>query len=167
MARRLMPSVIALGVAHLVTSSVVAERGPQPNHTPCASVAEAKNYRGFTGYERAITTSSAKAQEWFNQGIQLLYGFNHDEAIRSFEAAAELDPSCAMAWWGSAYARGLHINNPEMEEKQSRLANEAANKAIAALDIESPVEVALVQAVRHRYQWPAPEDRSQLDQNYT
>jgi cytochrome c-type biogenesis protein CcmH/NrfG len=55
----------------------------------------------------------------------LLYGFNHDEAIRSFEKAAELDPSCAMAWLGSAYARGLHINNPEMSEEQSRLAREA------------------------------------------
>jgi hypothetical protein len=161
MAQRLMPSLFALGIAGLVTSSVVAEEGRQP----IAAAAEAKSFPGFTGYERAVTTNSPLAQEWFNQGIQLLYGFNHDEAIRSFEAAGELDPSCAMAWWGSAYARGLHINNPEMEEEQSRLANEAASKAIAALDNESPVEVALVHAVRHRYQWPAPEDRCQLDQN--
>jgi hypothetical protein len=70
-------------------------------------------YEGFTGYTRQVTTNSTAAQQWFDQGIQLLYGFNHDEAIRSFETAAELDPSCAMAWWGSAYARGLHI-------KQSR-----------------------------------------------
>ncbi len=166
MARYSMACLIAVGIAHLVTSSVLAEDGPRPNHTPSASVDEAQEYPGYTGYERAITTSSVTAQGWFNQGIQLLYGFNHDEAIRSFEAAAELDPSCAMAWWGSAYARGLHINNPEMEEEQSRLANEAASKAIAALDNESPVEVALVEALRHRYQWPAPEDRSQLNQNY-
>jgi hypothetical protein len=49
-----------------------------------------------------VTTDSAEAQRWFDQGIQLLYGYNHDEAIRSFEKAAEIDPSCAMAWWGSA-----------------------------------------------------------------
>ena len=99
-------------------------------------------------------------------GIQLLYGYNHDEAIRSFEKAAEIDPSCAMAWWGSAYARGLHINNPEMGEEQSRLAYQAARKGLAALDEESRVEQALVRAVSERYDWPAPERRSHLDQRY-
>ena len=85
-------------------------------------------YPGFSGYARRVTCTSAEAQRWFDQGIQLLYGYNHDEAIRSFEKAAAIDPSCAMAWWGSAYARGLHINNPVMGEEQSRLANEAAQK---------------------------------------
>ncbi|MGE3808955.1 MAG: hypothetical protein AB7K24_30190, partial [Gemmataceae bacterium] len=126
----------------------------------------AQLYPGFKGYTRNVTTKSPEAQQWFNQGIQLLYGYNHDEAIRSFEKAAELDPACAMAWWGSAYARGLHINNPEMSEEQSKLAHAAAAKAIAALDDESPVEQALVRAVRERYTWPAPKDRSKLDQKY-
>src|SRR5262245_43946895 len=129
-------------------------------------VQPANLYAGFTGYARKVTTDSAEAQKWFDQGIQLLYGFNHDEAIRSFEHAAEIDPSCAMAYWGSAYARGLHINNPQMGEEQSRLANEAAQKAMAALNNESPVERALVQAVSQRYQWPAPKDRSPLDKKY-
>jgi tetratricopeptide (TPR) repeat protein len=71
-----------------------------------------------------------------------------------------------MGWWGSAYARGLHINNPEMSEEQSRLANDAAIKAVAALDDESPVEQALVHAVRKRYEWPAPADRTALDRAY-
>ena len=123
-------------------------------------------YPGFTGYDREVTTESAEAQRWFDQGIQLLYGFNHDEAIRSFEKAAEVDPSCAMAWWGSAYARGLHINNAEMGEEQSRLAFRAARKAIEALDDECAVEKALVRAVRQRYALPVPEDRSDLDQAY-
>jgi tetratricopeptide (TPR) repeat protein len=137
---------------------------------PQAASAEAERpgalYPGFTGYARKVTTDSADAQRWFDQGIQLLYGYNHDEAIRSFEKAAAIDPSCAMAWWGSAYARGLHINNPEMGEEQSRHADEAAAKAIAALDNESPVEQALVRAVRERYAWPAPEDRAPLDAKY-
>lgn len=123
-------------------------------------------YAGFTGYARRVTVNSPEAQRWFNQGIQLLYGFNHDEAIRSFEAAARVDPSCAMAWWGSAYARGIHINNPEMGEEQSRQANAAAEKALAALDNEAPVEEALVRAVKERYQWPAPQDRAPLDRRY-
>ncbi|MDA7979572.1 MAG: hypothetical protein MPJ50_12470 [Pirellulales bacterium] len=123
-------------------------------------------YAGFTGYARPVTTDSEKAQAWFDQGIQLLYGYNHDEAIRSFEKAGEIDPGCAMAWWGSAYARGLHINNPVMGEEQSRLAHEAAEKAVSALDNETPVEQALVHAVSRRYSWPAPEDRFPLDKDY-
>eukprot|EP00913_Durusdinium_trenchii_P028369 g26597.t1 len=71
-----------------------------------------------------------------------------------------------MAWWGSAYARGLHINNPEMTVEQSQLASKAARKAVAALDDETPVEKALVRAVSKRYALPVPKDRSKLDQNY-
>ena len=128
--------------------------------------AAASLYPGFDGYARTVTTTSEEAQQWFNQGIQLLYGYNHDEAIRSFEKAAEIDPSCAMGWWGSAYARGLHINNPVMGEEQSRLAFQAAQKALLALDDETPNEVALVRAVAQRYAWPAPQDRHPLDQAY-
>ncbi len=143
--------------------------GPAESDARTAEEAGARGpalYPGFDGYTRSITTASPEAQRWFNQGIQLLYGFNHDEAIRSFEKAAELDPSCAMAHWGAAYARGLHINNPEMSAEQSRLADEAAARAVAALDHESPVEMALVQAVRQRYAWPAPEDRAPLEAKY-
>ncbi len=143
----------------LLTATVHAQ-------TQADSSAPPSLYPGFDGYSREVTTDSDEAQRWFNQGIQLLYGFNHDEAIRSFERAAELDPSCAMAWWGSAYARGLHINNPVMGEEQSRLAHEAAQKALVALDDETLVEQALVRAVSQRYAWPAPEDRTQLDQRY-
>ena len=141
------------------TATLVAEEA-KPASTGAAL------YAGFNGYSRQVTTKSPEAQAWFTQGIQLLYGFNHDEAIRSFEKAAEIDPSCAMAWWGSAYARGLHINNPEMTEEQSKLAYEAAQKALAALDDESRVEKALVKAVAKRYTWPAPEDRTELNEAY-
>lgn len=127
---------------------------------------DARLYPGLTSYTRKVTCGSDAAQRWFDQGMQLLYGFNHDEAIRSFEQAAARDPGCAMAWWGIAYARGIHINNPLMTEEQSALAREAADKAIAALDNESPVEMALVQAVSQRYQVPAPADRVPLDQAY-
>jgi tetratricopeptide (TPR) repeat protein len=152
---------ICVLVAFQATESSGADKQADGGASPAPSL-----YAGFDGYARAVTTDSAEAQRWFDQGIQLLYGFNHDEAIRSFEKAAAIDPSCAMAWWGSAYARGLHINNPEMTEEQSRLAYEAAQKAVAALDDETPVERALVQAVSQRYAWPVAEDRAPLDQRY-
>jgi len=121
---------------------------------------------GFGNYHRKITSTQPEAQRWFDQGIQLLYGYNHDEAIRSFERAAQIDPDCAMAWWGIAYANGFHINNPEMTEEQSRAAYEAAQKALTVLNNETDAERALVNAVAARYAWPVPEDRRPLDEAY-
>jgi tetratricopeptide (TPR) repeat protein len=158
------------GLFSLAGPLAAADRtAPADGHTATAvekAVQAPDLYPGFDGYSRQVTTASPQAQAWFDQGIQLLYGYNHDEAIRSFEKAAESDPSCAMAWWGSAYARGLHINKPEMEEKQSKLADEAARKALDALDNETPVERALVEAINQRYMVPVPEDRAHLDLAY-
>lgn len=161
-----MPHRMPAGLAWILLSVLtVTAAGQEPPSRPRPGLAPGR-YPGFTGYERTVTTSSAEAQAWFNQGLQLLYGYNHDEAIRSFERAADADPSCAMAWWGSAYARGLHINNPQMTVEQSQLAHQAAEKALAALDDETPVEQALVRAVSQRYALPVPADRSPLDRKY-
>ena len=123
-------------------------------------------YDGFGNYAREIATDSRKAQKWFNQGMQQMYGFNHDEAIRSFEQAAVLDPDAAMPWWGIAYCYGININDPAMNDDRSRAARDAADNAIERLDNESAVERALVNAVSARYEYPAPEDRFPLDQAY-
>ena len=123
-------------------------------------------YEGFGNYERTISTESESAQQWFNQGMQLMYGFNHDEAIRSFEQAAAADPSSPMPWWGIAYCNGININDPEMTDERSRSAWEASQKALERIDAASPVESALIEAVAERYAWPAPEDRGELDHSY-
>jgi tetratricopeptide (TPR) repeat protein len=132
-------------------------------------------YDGFGNYQRPITTKSANAQQWFNQGMKLLYGFNHDEAIRSFEQAGRLDPTAAMPWWGVAYAHGININDPAMTGERSRLAREAADKAMDRLKGASPAESALINAVDQRYAHlptkgnqagKAPADRKPLDQAY-
>jgi tetratricopeptide (TPR) repeat protein len=113
-----------------------------------------------------ITTSSAEAQAWFNQGLLLLYGFNHGEAIRSFQEAARRDPEAAMPWWGIAYANGMHINNPEMTEEQWEAGHEASQVALALLDDETELEQALVRAVSKRNTWPAPEEQRPYDEAY-
>ncbi|MBL4670601.1 MAG: hypothetical protein JKY30_15255, partial [Flavobacteriales bacterium] len=123
-------------------------------------------YEGFGNFERDITTDSRSAQRWFNQGMGQMYGFNHDEAIRSFEMAAQMDDPAAMPWWGIAYCHGININDPEMTGNRSELAREAADKAIARLDNESAIERAMVMAVSQRYEYPAPEDRFSLDEAY-
>jgi tetratricopeptide (TPR) repeat protein len=131
-----------------------------------AGASQARLYEGFGNYKRPVTTSSPEAQAWFDQGIQLLYGFNHDEAIRSFQKAADIDPDCPMAWWGVAYANGLHINNPVMGEAKSRAAYAAAQEAMKRIDKASPVEQALIRAVDKRYAAEPPQDRRPLDEAY-
>lgn len=113
-----------------------------------------------------ITSDSAQAKAWFDQGLTLLYGFNHGEAIRSFTEAAALDPEAAMPWWGIAYANGMHINNPVMTEQQWKDAFEASERAVSLLDSESPVEQALVRAVTKRAAWPAPEEQRPYDEAF-
>src|SRR5947209_7325806 len=69
-------------------------------------------FDGLGVYQRTVTTKSPEAQKYFNQGLAFLHGFNHGEAIRSFQEAERIDPSCAMVHWGIAYASGPHINFP-------------------------------------------------------
>ena len=75
---------------------------------------------GLGDWQHPITTSSAEAQRFFNQGLRLTYAFNHEEAVRSFERAAALDPSCAMCYWGLAYALGPNINMPMSADAEGR-----------------------------------------------
>jgi tetratricopeptide (TPR) repeat protein len=117
-------------------------------------------------FSRTVSTRSPEAQRYFDQGMAFLYGFNHDEAIRSFRRAAELDPGCAMAHWGVAVANGPHINNPVLPADRAQAAFEALRLAQAAAAGATPVEKALVVAQAARYASPPPEDRKQLDLAY-
>ena len=115
---------------------------------------------------RPVTTSSPEAQLWFDRGLGLCYGFNHEEAMRCFERAAQADPGCAMADWGLAYAAGPNYNAPVMEDAASRTAFEAVQRARTKAADATDVERDLIEALASRYAWPAPEDRSPLDRAY-
>ncbi len=123
-------------------------------------------YDGMGDHTRTIATSSAEAQRYFDQGLQLTFGFNHDEAIRSYHRAAELDPAAPMPWWGVAYCHGININDPEMNEQRSRDAWHAIQEARKRIGRAAPVERALIDALSARYAWPIPEDRTHLDRAY-
>ncbi len=97
-----------------------------------------------------ITTSSTESQQYFDQGLRLLYAFNHEEAIRAFEEAARLDPSAAMAYWGVALASGPNIN-AAMDKVAERRAWEAVQKARAHRAHASPAEQAYIDAIGKRY----------------
>jgi len=162
---RFAPTLVTAAVLLTAAGCATTSAPPEPIVYTTGS-SGARHYPGFGGYERRISTSSAEAQRWFNQGMQLLYGFNHDEAIRAFEEASALDPEAAMPYWGIAYANGININDPQMNEQRSTNAYRAAQAAVARLQQASPVEHALVTAVAARYAWPIPEDRTRLDEAY-
>ncbi len=117
-------------------------------------------------YHRAVSTNNPAAQKMFDQALTFTYGFNHDEAIRSYKEAARLDPKLAIAWWGVAYCYGPHINFPILPEEKAKLAWEALTKAQDMKSHASPVEQALIDALATRYANPAPADRAPLDKAY-
>ncbi|HEX9252660.1 MAG TPA: hypothetical protein VF870_10485, partial [Ignavibacteriaceae bacterium] len=113
-----------------------------------------------------VTTNSELAQKYFNQGIILAYGFNHEEAFRSFKEVARLDSNCAMAYWGMAYVLGPNINLP-MDSGVIHTSYEAIQKAILMLDDESQREKDYVMALSKRYSNEKLDDRTPLDQAYS
>lgn len=113
-----------------------------------------------------ITTSSPAAQRYFDQGLRFLFGFNHGAAIRSFQEAARLDPECAMAHWGIAYASGPHINFPVVPPPAAELAWAELTLARQHAAKATPLEQALIGALGHRYANPQPADRAPLDLAY-
>jgi tetratricopeptide (TPR) repeat protein len=123
-------------------------------------------YDGLGSYSRKITTNSAEAQRYFDQGLGFLQGFNHRAAIRAFQQAAELDPECAMAHWGVALACGPHINSTAVPPPAAELAWKELELAQKNAGNGSPVERALIDALAKRYANPQPEHRSGLDCAY-
>jgi tetratricopeptide (TPR) repeat protein len=112
-----------------------------------------------------ITTTSEQAQRFFDQGLRLVYAFNHEEAIRSFEAAAQLDSQAAMPYWGIALALGPNINS-EMEKKDERRAIEMVQKARRLAGHITPVEQAYIEALVTRYVGRKGVKRKGLDEAY-
>ncbi len=112
-----------------------------------------------------VTTSSERAQLFFNQGLMLTYGFNHAEAGRSFREAARLDPSCAMAYWGMALVLGPNINMAMAPEKEPQ-AYDMIQKALALKNNASERERVYINALAKRYSGEAKPNRTVLDRAY-
>lgn len=132
-----------------------------------ASVAQwahgASLFQGLGDFHRAVTTSVPLAQQYFDQGMRLLWAFNHDESTRSFARAAELDPACAACYWGVALTVGPNYNLPGMAEPRARVAWEALQKARENAAPASPVEQALIGALAARYPAPRPPPAGDFD----
>jgi tetratricopeptide (TPR) repeat protein len=120
---------------------------------------------GLGDHHHAVTTDSERAQLFFDQGLKLTYGFNHQEALRAFKEAARLDPDCAMAYWGWALVLGPNLNLPMRAEVVGQ-AFEAIQTAIRLKEKVTPRERAYIEALAKRYTDDPEADRSPLDEAY-
>ena len=139
--------VAALGLA-LTTSA-------QHAHQPLPPAAT-ELHPGLGDYHFPITTSNADAQVYFDQGIRLLYGFNHDEAARYFRRAAELDPQAPMPYWGVALSIGPNYNDAAVDAARAQATYDAVKNASRLAQNVSARERDYIAALTKRYPSPEP-----------
>jgi len=132
--------------------------------TPAASAMPgATLLAGLGNLHFEITTREPEVSRWFDQGLMLAYGFNHDASERSFLRATELDPTCAMCWWGAALVLGPHVNST-MDPANNDKAWQRLRKAQELAANASPREQAWITALAARYAEHPPADRKALDE---
>jgi tetratricopeptide (TPR) repeat protein len=122
-------------------------------HAASAKNKTATLMTGLGDWRHPVSTKNAQAQAFFDQGLRLIYAFNHDEAERSFQRAAELDPKLAMAYWGMAEAVGPNYNDPASEDRFVK-AHQAIEKAASLAEEASESDQAYIAALAKRF----PED---------
>jgi tetratricopeptide (TPR) repeat protein len=159
-----MTAMLALAAAAQAdTPAQDAHAMPQAPATVTEWARGARLFEGLGDFHRKVTTSSAEAQQYFDQGMRLLWAFNHDEATRSFAQAAQLDPECAACYWGVALTVGPNYNLPGMEEPRARVAAEALQRADEHARHASAVEQGLIAALATRYPTSKPLDAASLE----
>lgn len=134
----------------------------------CASFAQSKPTTlipGLGQHHHAISTENPEAQSFFDQGLTLVFAFNHEEAARAFRRASELDPQSAMTFWGIALALGPCINL-DVDPPHERAAYDAMQKALLLSTSAPQIERDYIRALATRYS-PAPSvDLRKLDRDY-
>lgn len=144
----------------LVLSTCKAPESRQQAAAPAPAL-----FENFGDLHRDIGSKVPAAQRYFDQGLRLAYGFNHEAAGRAFAEAARLDPDCAICLWGQALVLGPNINQPMLAEAVAPAARLAAEAHLLA-DAARPADRALIEALAKRYAESPPADRKPLDQAY-
>jgi tetratricopeptide (TPR) repeat protein len=166
-----MNRMILFGVVLLAagTGAYVGARDTRPEATPQPMAAEAPLgatlLPGLGQYDFPVTSRHPEVQRWFNQALMLTFGFNHDAAERSYLKAAQLDPECAMCWWGAALVVGPHVN-AAMDPEHNPKAWQRLQRAVALAPTATPREQAFIRALEARYAANPPQDRRPLDEAY-
>jgi len=139
----------------------------QHNHANRSGTAKAATVleKGLGRIHHPVSTTDSMAQQFFDQGLAYAYGFNHQEAIRSFKHASELDPQLAMAYWGIALAMGSNYNleadSPQLKEAYANL-----QKAISLAPRASAQDQAYIDALSNRYAADPDTERQKLAAAY-
>jgi tetratricopeptide (TPR) repeat protein len=142
----LLAIILALGISTLtLCKSAFSQVHPAP-----AKARSAALMSGYGNWHHPVSTRNAQAQAFFDQGLRLIYAFNHDEATRSFQRAAELDPKLAMAYWGIAEAVGPNYNDPASEDRFVQ-AHAAIEKAQTLAADASESDKAYIAALAKRF----------------
>jgi tetratricopeptide (TPR) repeat protein len=121
---------------------------------------------GLGQHHHPISTKNPEAQRFFDQGLTLVFGFNHEEAARSFRRASELDPQSAIAFWGVALALGPCINLIDVDPPHEKAAYEAVQKALLLAPSATERERAYIQTLSKRYSSDPKVDLRKLDAQY-
>lgn len=156
-------AVLSLASACSSAPPDVAAAGPAVS--PPQMALGANLLEGLGDYSFPVTSGHPGVQRWFDQGLALAYGFNHDAAERAFIKATELDPDCAMCWWGAALVLGPHVN-AGMDPTVNQRAWERLQRAVALAPAATPREQAFIRALQARYAERPPQDRRPLDEAY-
>jgi tetratricopeptide (TPR) repeat protein len=159
-----MKLLTAVWVGLCLTFSMVAQ-----NHTAQNHAMEAPKpvtlMTGLGDLHHPVSTKNAEAQQFFDQGLRLIYAFNHDEAARSFRKASELDPKLAMAYWGIAEAVGPNYNDPASADRFKQ-AHEAIQKAVELSSGASDSERAYIAAMAKRFPADPKADLRKAAEDY-
>jgi tetratricopeptide (TPR) repeat protein len=151
-----LPVVLGLFFCAMVTAQ---------DHSTHTQAKPATLMQGYGDLHHPVSTSDAHAQQFFDQGVRQIYAFNHDEAARSFQRAADLDPKLAMAYWGVAEAVGPNYNDPASDDRFAA-AHAAVQKAVDVSGGASPAEQAYIKAMALRFPADPKADRRQAAEAY-
>ena len=171
MFRRMLGRGLAAGFAAAAVAAVPvpAQESDHQHHfkagMPTTEAGTVPLYDNLGTLSHKVSTGSASAQRFFDQGLRLTYAFNHEEAIASYTQATREDSTCAMCWWGIAYALGPNINAP-MDTGAYRPAYAAIQRAVQLSAKATRYERDLIQAMAKRYGPEPVANRASLDSAY-
>ena len=135
----------------LTISSIVCTGSAYAQHPHPSGASKAQPIQGLGELHHTVTTTNAEAQNFFNQGLRLIYAFNHEESAKAFRRAAELDPNLAMAYWGVALAIGPNYNEPTIDAERMKGAVEALARARTLASRASEREKGYIEALSKRF----------------
>ena len=152
-------------LAHVLCVALLCLGVSAQDHASHAQTRPVTLVTGLGDLHHPVSAHNAPAQQFFDQGLRFIYAFNHDEAARSFQHAAELDPKLAMAYWGVAEAVGPNYNDPADPDRYKQ-AHDAVQKAVDLSAGASPSERAYILALAKRFPADPKSDLRRAAEDY-